>query len=82
MHILFTLKAAGSFWLHSSKLTKNTMVSEVYSKRGKKKVPTEATPGGRDMHCWEHAAQLVLNPSTLQLSHSLTLTLVSNVSIF
>lgn len=48
MDILFTLKAAGSFWLHSSELTKNTMVSEIYSRRGKK-VPTEAPPGGRDM---------------------------------
>ena len=32
--------------------------------------------------CWKQLAQLVLNPSVLQLSHSFTLTLVSNVSIF
>lgn len=33
-------------------------------------------------HCRKQPAQLVLNPSALQLSHSLTLTLVSNASIF
>ena len=34
---ILKLWAASSFWLHSSELTKNTMVSEVYSKRGEKK---------------------------------------------
>ena len=74
MHILFTLKAAGSFWLHSSKLTKNTMVSEVYSKRGKKKVillptkysivqATEPQPGQIPDAGWPETSGFIPQPT-------------------